>query len=145
MSRTTNSPPKSPSLGERSGMLNTMAKRWLFFLPILLPSHLILPPSLLPHPLPPSLTPHPLPPSSSSVFSPTRNMKPVSLPSMLQFCIMPSDKRSPNFIFYVAKTRISDLVSYFPSIQLASFPGPSQLSVACSTVMHVSDWVGAWE
>ena len=31
--------------------------------------------------------------------------------SSVQFCIMPSDKKSPNFIFYVSKTRISDLVS----------------------------------
>ena len=29
---------------------------------------------------------------------------------MLQFCIMPTDKRSPSFVFYVAKTRTSDLV-----------------------------------
>lgn len=29
----------------------------------------------------------------------------------MQFCIMPSDKRSPSFVFYVSKTRISDLVS----------------------------------
>ena len=32
-----------------------------------------------------------------------------------QFCIMPSDKRSPSFIFYVSKTRISDLVSALSS------------------------------
>ena len=31
----------------------------------------------------------------------------------LQFCIMPTDKRSPSFVFYVAKTRTSDLVSPF--------------------------------
>lgn len=30
---------------------------------------------------------------------------------ILQFCIMPSDKRSPSFVFYVSKTKISDLVS----------------------------------
>ena len=29
----------------------------------------------------------------------------------LQFCIMPEDKNSPDFIFYAPKTKISDLVS----------------------------------
>ena len=34
---------------------------------------------------------------------------------ILKFCIMPSDKRSPSFVFFVSKTKISDLVSELKS------------------------------
>ena len=49
---------------------------------------------------------------SSSMFKECVSHGPLewSSVSLSQFCIMPSDKRSPNFIFYVSKTKISDLV-----------------------------------